>query len=109
MVQSIYGRLSSCVKPTAGTTSYFPCLVRFPDESCILPFSPFNNNLSTLLNQNFGTGILITNDTPNILKLMYADKLQQKLDLKLLINFVRNKHTDTYRICHEFTVEIKFY
>ena len=75
VLKSMYCYLNSCVKTRAGISGFFPYTIatRHGDKSSSTIFDLFMDELSSLLRVNFGTGIFITEDIPDILCLMFAD------------------------------------
>jgi len=74
-LKSLYTDLRSCVKVNNNVTDLFACNVgtRQGDKTSSTIFDLFIDELSVRLRENFGSGIFITNDIPDIFCLMFAD------------------------------------
>ena len=81
-IKSLYANLKSCVKTTKGLTDYFHCSIGTRQGCKCSPviFSLFINDLVSYLRQECNYGIFVSEDTDELIALMYADDIANFAD-----------------------------
>ena len=105
ILKSIYSDLNSCVKTNKGITNSFPCNIgtRQGDKSSSTIFILFIDELSTLLRQNCGSGIFVTDAISDINCLMFADDVAGCAETAIKLQHQINSID---QFCHNTGMEI---
>jgi hypothetical protein len=85
LLRTIYDQLKACVRTTDGLSEYFSCNIG-TRQSCMLShllFVFFLNECITMLEASGCKGIYISEDAPNLLKLIFADDMVNAADTVL--------------------------
>ena len=104
-MQSMYSKVRSSVKTPQGLTDYFTCNVgtRQGCKCSPLFFSLFINDIVSYLKQECGHGIFVSQDTDEIIVLMYADDSSNFADTVARLQ----KQIDTiFKFCSSVKIQI---
>ena len=104
-MQSMFSKVRSCVKTPQGLTDYFTCNDGTRQGCTCSPlfFSLFINDIVSYLRQECGHGIFVSQDTDEIIVLMYADDISNFADTVARLQ----KQIDTiFKFCSSVKIQI---
>ena len=84
-MKSLYSNLKSCIKTSKGLTDYFHCTLGTRQGCKCSPifFSIFINDLVSYLRQECKHGVIVSEDSDELIVLMYADDISNFADTVL--------------------------